>query len=488
MASTLIINDKSYETRVALLENDQVVELYVERNSDTLFVGNIYKGKVIKVLPGMQSAFIDIGLEKAAFLYVDDIKRISDDVDFDREIKPEISKLLKEGQHIIVQVSKEPIGTKGPRVTTNITLAGRYLVLAPLTPTIGISRKIEDKEERERLKGLLGELSELSGFGLIARTVSEGISEKILRRDYDFLNKFWQDINKKQARLSGRGLIHSEMEVSIRVIRDVLNETVKKIFVDNRDTYKVLRRYLGQYEPKFRRLVAFYADKEPIFEAYGVEHEVEKALQRRVWLKSGGYIVIDQAEASVIIDVNTGRYVGSRNQDETIFNTNLEAAKEIGYQLRLRNLGGIIVIDFIDMEKEDHKDKVLTALKDSLKKDRAKTNVLGISELGLVEMTRKRIRESVAKTMCSPCPECDGKGYSKSYKTVAYEVFRELERDASLEEVKAITVYLNPSVIDYIYQNEKPLVDYLEKKYVKNIMFEADPKIHHEQYEISLLS
>ncbi len=488
MASTLIINDKSYETRVALLENDQVVELYVERNSTTLFVGNIYKGKVIKVLPGMQSAFIDIGMEKAAFLYVDDIKRISEDVDFDREIKPEISKLLKEGQHIIVQVAKEPIGTKGPRVTTNITLPGRYLVLAPLTPTIGISRKIEDKEERDRLKTLLNELSELSGFGLIARTASEGVSEKLLRRDYDFLVKFWQDINKKQARIPGRGLIHSEMEVSIRVIRDVLNESVKKIIVDNRDTYKTLRRYLGQYEPRFRRLVAFYSGDEPIFESYGIEHEVEKALQRRVWLKSGGYIVIDQAEASVVIDVNTGRYVGTRNQDETIFNTNLEAAKEIGYQLRLRNLGGIIIIDFIDMEKEDHKDKVIAALKDSLKKDRAKTNVLGLSELGLVEMTRKRTRESIGKTMCSACPECDGKGYSKSYKTIAYEVFRELERSASYEEVKVITVYLNPSVVDYIYQNEKPLVDYLEKKYSKSIIFEADPKVHQEQYEISLLS
>jgi len=488
MASTLIINDKNYETRVALLENDQVVELYVERNSNTLFVGNIYKGKVIKVLPGMQSAFIDIGLEKAAFLYVDDIKRISDDVEFDREIKPEISKLLKEGQHIIVQISKEPIGTKGPRVTTNITLPGRYLVLAPLTPTIGISRKIEEKEERERLKGLLNELSEASGFGLIARTASEGVSNKLLLRDYDFLVKFWQEINKKQARLSGRGLVHSEMEVSIRVIRDVLNESIKKIVVDNRETYKVLRRYLGQYEPKFRRLVAFYSEREPIFESYGIEPEVEKALQRRVWLKSGGYIVIDQAEALVVIDVNTGRYVGTRNQDETIFNTNLEAAKEIGYQLKLRNLGGIIVIDFIDMEKGDHKEKVLSALKDVLKKDRAKTNVLGLSELGLVEMTRKRTRESVSKTMCTPCPDCDGKGYSKSSKTVAYEVFREIERDASVEEVKVITVYLNPSVVDYIYQNEKPLVDYLEKHYGKNIVFEADAKIHHEQFEISLLS
>ena len=488
MASTLIINDKNYETRVALMENDQVVELYVERNSNTLFVGNIYKGKVIKVLPGMQSAFIDIGLEKAAFLYVDDIKRISDDVEFDREIKPEISKLLKEGQHIIVQISKEPIGTKGPRVTTNITLPGRYLVLAPLTPTIGISRKIEERDERDRLKGLLKELSDASGFGLIARTASEGVSDKLLRRDYDFLVKFWQEINKKQSRLSGRGLVHSEMEVSIRVIRDILNESIKKIVVDNRETYKVLRRYLGQYEPKFRRLVAFYPDKEPIFESYGIEPEVEKALQRRVWLKSGGYIVIDQAEALVVIDVNTGRYVGTRNQDETIFNTNLEAAKEIGYQLKLRNLGGIIVIDFIDMEKGDHKEKVLSALKDVLKKDRAKTNVLGLSELGLVEMTRKRTRESVAKTMCVPCPDCDGKGYSKSHKTVAYEVFREIERDASVEEVKIITVYLNPSVVDYIYQNEKPLVDYLEKHYGKSIVFEADIKIHHEQFEISLLS
>lgn len=488
MASTLIINDRHYETRVALLENDDLVEIYVERNSDNIFVGNIYKGAVIKVLPGMQSAFIDIGLDKAAFLYVDDIHRVSDEVEFEKKTEASISSLLKEGQHILVQVAKEPIGTKGPRVTTNITLPGRYLVLAPMTPGTGISRKIEGNEERERLKKIVEKFSSEKNFGIIARTASDGVSEKLLRKDYEFLVKLWTEIKRKEKKQTGKGLIHTEMEISLRVVRDILGSHIDKIITDNEDSHKNLTKYLNQYDPKAKRLLSMYNEQEPIFEYYGVEHEIARALEKRVWLKSGGYIIIDQAEAAVVIDVNTGRYVGTRNLEETIFNTNLEAAKEIAYQLRLRNLGGIIIVDFIDMEKEDHKDKVLLAIKDALKKDKAKTNVIGMSELGLVQMTRKRTRDSITKNICSACPYCSGKGYNKSYKTVAYEVFRELERDSSDKEIKKIVVYMHPAVVDHIYQNEKSLVDYMEKKYKKTFVFEAEKELHHEQYEISLVT
>ena len=488
MASTLVINDRNYETRVALLENDDLVEIYVERTSDNIFVGNIYKGVVIKVLPGMQSAFIDIGMEKAAFLYVDDIHRANDEVEFDRTPETNISSLLKEGQHILVQVAKEPIGTKGPRVTTNITLPGRYLVFAPITPGSGVSRKIESRDERDRLKKIIEKITAEKDFGLIARTASEGISEKLLKKDCEFLVKLWTEIKKKDKKQSGKGLIHTEVEVSLRVIRDLLSNHIDKIVTDNEETAKSLTKYLSQYDAKAKSLVSIYDEPEPIFEYYGIEHEMARALDKRVWLKSGGYIIIDQAEASVVIDVNTGRYVGTRNLEETIVNTNLEAAKEIAYQLRLRNLGGIIIIDFIDMEKMDHREKVLLAIKDALKKDKVKTNVVGMSELGLVEMTRKRTRDSLTKNICSPCPYCEGRGYNKSYKTVSYEVFRELERDSVDKEVKKIIVYMHPSVVDYIYQNEKSLVEYMEKKYKKSFVFEAEKELHHEQYEISLVT
>lgn len=488
MASTLVINDRVYETRVALLENDDLVELYIERNADNVLVGNIYKGSVIRVLPGMDSAFIDIGMEKAAFLSIADIHRISDDVEFEGEIKigTDISDILKEGQEVIVQISKEPIGTKGPRVTTNITLAGRYLVLAPMTPTIGISRKIDDKEERARLKKILNDLFELNSFGLIARTASSGVLLKLLKKDYELLAKQWSEINKKKSKLSKKGLLHTEVGASHRFLRDILTAGVEKIVVDNQDAYKELIKYMGQYNQSSKKLIELYDGEEPIFQTYGIEHEIERALDKRVWLKSGGYIIIDQAEAAVIIDVNTGRFVGSKNLEETILKTNLEAAKEIACQLRLRNLGGIIILDFIDMEKKDHKDRVLSSLKDSLKKDKAKTNVFGFSDLGLVEMTRKRTRESLSKNICAPCPYCEGKGFNRSYRTVCHEVFRELERYAFDPDIKNIMVYLNPAVVDYIYQNEKSLTRLMEKKFKKTIVFEADKELHHEQYEICL--
>ena len=488
MASTLIINHRDYETRVAVMENGELVEIYIERKSNRMSQGNIYKGTVLKVLPGMQSAFVDIGMEKAAFLYVDDIFVNNEEVDYSQSSKTNISDILKEQQSIIVQISKEPLGTKGPKVTTDISLPGRYLVLTPLTLCSGVSKKIENAEERGRLKKLLEEFSSIEGYGLIARTASSGVSKKLLKKDYDYLSRLWSDIKNKEKKLTKKGLVHTEMGVGQRVIREILSEEVESIIVDNHDSYKNLLKYVGQYDQKARGLIKKYNEDEPVFDHYGIEHEIARALERRVWLKSGGYIIIDQAEASVIIDVNTGRFVGSRNLEDTILTTNLEAAKEIAYQLRLRNLGGIIVIDFIDMEKEENKEKVLTTLEDALKKDKAKTNVVGISELGLVEMTRKRTRESIIKNMCFDCPYCEGKGYNKSYRTVSYEVFRELERDANSLEVKKIVVYMNSQVVDHIYQNEKSLVDYMQKKYKKTFVFESEKDFHHEQYEISLVT
>lgn len=486
MASVLVVNDRVYETRVALMENDDLVELYIERSADKVLVGSIYKGRVIRVLPGMDSAFIDIGMEKAAFLSMDDIRRLSEDVDFDKELNPDISDVLKEGQEILVQISKEPIGTKGPRVTTNVSLAGRYLVLAPVTPNIGISRKIEDKEERERLKKILKSFFKIDSFGMIARTASNGVSDKLLKKDYDLLVKQWQEITKKRANKNKKGLLHTEVGASIRFLREIKLDGIDKIVVDNQETHKKLLKYLGQYNQRSKKLVEFYDGEEPVFESYGIEHEIERSLGKRVWLKSGGYIIIDQTDALVVIDVNTGRYVGSKSLEETVLKTNLEAVKEIAYQLRLRNLGGIIVLDLIDMEKNEHKEKVLATLKESLKKDRAKTNVFGFSELGLVQMTRKRTRESIIKNICDVCHCCEGKGFSKSYRTVAYEIFRELERYSEDPDIKKLVVYSSPQVLDYVYQNEKSLVRLMEKKFKKSIIFEADKELYHEQYEISL--
>ncbi|MBN1114722.1 MAG: Rne/Rng family ribonuclease, partial [Oligoflexia bacterium] len=358
MAATLIINDRIFETRVALLENDNLVEVYVERGNNAVLVGNIYKGVIIKVLPGMQSAFIDIGMEKAAFLHVSDINQIPDDIELSKKKEPDISKILKANQHIIVQVSKEPIGTKGPRVTTNISLPGRFLVLMPVSGNVGVSRRIENEDERARLRDILEKTARDNEYGIIARTASEGASEKQLRKDYDFLVRKWKEISKKQKKTAARGLVHIEMDVSHRVIRDILSSDTKSIVVDNRDTKKELLKYLGKYEAKSEIHVELYEEEAPIFEAFGIEHEIARSLERKVWLKSGGYIVIDQAEALVAIDVNTGRYVGTKNLEDTILNTNLEAAKEIAYQLRLRNLGGIIILDFIDMEKKENRDKV----------------------------------------------------------------------------------------------------------------------------------
>lgn len=488
MASTMVINDKDFETRVAIIEDNKLVELHIERTGDSVVTGNVYRGLVTKVLPGMQAAFIDIGLDKAAFLYAGDILPPEEmEGDFSRNKNDiNISELVKEGQEIIVQITREAIGTKGPRVTTNITLPGRYLVLMPQTPNIGVSRKIEDGEERNRLKGIIKAYLAKGNLGLIARTASYGVPEKFLRKDYEFLAKLWREIGKKTKQRKQKGAVHSDLDISVRVVRDLMPDDVEKIVVDNRETYKNLVNYLGNYGVKTRRLLEFYDGEEPIFDNYGIEQEISRALEKKVWLKSGGYLVIDEAEALVAIDVNTGKYVGKKNVEETILNTNLEAIKEIATQIRLRNLGGIIILDFIDMDVQSHREKVVHVLKDALKNDKAKTTVESISSLGLVEMTRKRTKVSLSKALCEACPYCEGRGINKSCEHIVHGLFREIERDLRDRAVSKITIQVNPYILDYLHKNKKSYIFSLEKKNRKRIVFEEDTSFHQEQYEISV--
>lgn len=486
----LIINVTPYETRVALLEDRLLTELYIERTKDRGIIGNIYKGKVIKVLPGMQAAFVDIGLEKAAFLYISDVYSSIEDYD---EMQGEeintynssshIEDLLFEGQEILVQVSKEPLGTKGTRITSHITLPGRYLVYMPLVDHIGVSRRIKDEKERKRLREVIQSIKPPSG-GFIVRTASEGADLEEIRNDMEFLLRLWENIQRRKDNVSAPCLIHSDLTMVLRVIRDILSPKVNRIVVDSKKEYENITSFINTYISKQKYDIILYENREPIFDAYGIEMEIDKLLGRKVWLKSGGYIVIDMSEALVAIDVNTGRYVGKRNLADTILKTNLEAAKEIAYQLRLRNIGGIIIIDFIDMEREGDREKVLQTLEEAAKKDRQKTNIFRISELGLVEMTRKRTRESIARILGEPCPYCEGSGLVKSKTTVCYEIFREIERTASKWGGNHIMVEANQDVADMLYEEERAEIEELEKRLRKKIIIKGKPGLHQEQFNI----
>jgi ribonuclease G len=507
MSSELIINVTYQETRVALMENGVLAEIYIERNSDQGIVGSIYKGKVVRVLPGMQAAFVDIGLARSAFLHVadiyDDFEEIeslmngqgeSGDVPFGTKEEqmnrqnyiPQIEDLLHEGQEILVQVSKEPIGSKGARITSHISLPGRHLVLMPTVNHVGVSRRIENDAERKRLKEMIGRVKP-GGMGYIARTASEGKSEEELRMDLEFLQKLWNNIQRKKATAPVPGLVHNELSMSLRAIRDLYTHEVERVVIDSQEEYESILEFIETFIPQLRHYITLYDREEPIFDAYGIEEEINRALGKRVWLKSGGYIVIEENEALVAIDVNTGRYVGKRNYEDTILRTNLEAAKEIAYQLRLRNIGGIIIIDFIDMEKEWAQERVLQALKESLKKDRAKTNILRMSELGLVEMTRKRNRESLAGTLGEACPYCDGKGFIKSKYTMCYEVFQEIKREALNNSGGKVIAQVHPDIAELLYDEERGGIEDLEQKLRKKIVVRANPAFHHEEFEVSVV-
>lgn len=504
----IIINANPYEKRVALLENRLLTEIYIERRRSKRINGNIYKGRVARVLPGMQAAFVDIGIGRDAFLYVVDVidpsldydkVMLSDDVDVidtDEELIEEkspthysgaaIEDLLKEGQEVLVQVSKEPLGTKGARVTTNITLPGRYLVFMPTVDHIGISRRIEDKAERARLRELISKLKK-PNVGYIVRTVGEGKDEKHFRADIEYLSKLWENILIKSNSCSAPCLVHRELDILLKTLRDIFNNDIDHLVIDSKEEYDRCIEFLETFLPNLTDRVKLYTKPKPIFDEYDIERQIEDALSPKVWLKSGGYIVIDETEALIAIDVNTGKFVGETSLEETIFKINMEAIQEIVRQVRLRDLGGIIVIDFIDMESEENRTKLLQALEEELKRDRMRTKVLQLTELGLVEMTRKRIKQSLSNILTTPCPYCKGTGRVKSVLTICRTIQREIDRLAPTCKGDEILIKAHPNVAAFFYKQEDALLEYLEGKYNKRITVRSDPELHYEQYEIVVL-
>ena len=510
MSNDLILNARPHETRVALVENGVVVELHIERKTGQELMGNIYRGKVVRVLPGMQAAFVEIGLDRTAFLYVSDVYKdfldlenlmlgglnSAEDEDFLDPEMPEphqlhdipfkIEDLLHEGQTIMVQIAKEPLGNKGARLTSHISLTGRHLVLMPTVNHIGVSRRIEDKEERERLKAIIQEIRP-SELGFIVRTVSEGDSKEKMKAEMAFLLKLWSDIQEKMEKGSGPRPLYTDLSISLRAVRDLFTNEVDRLIIDSSEKYQNIMEFINTFAPRLEYYVELYEGTEPIFDAFGIEMDISRALEEKIWLKSGGYIVIQMTEALTAIDVNTGRYVGKRNLEETILKTNLEAVKEIAYQLRFRNIGGLIVIDFIDMEKKANQERVFMALKEALSKDKAKANILRMSDLGLIEMTRKRTRASLTSLLTEPCFYCEGRGRLKSKNTICYELFRDLERECTGSEREGHAyVLVNPEVDSVLREDEQESVIDLEKRLGKRITIVAKKDFHLEQYEISV--
>ena len=481
MTEEILVNVTPPETRVAIIENGVVQEVIVERTKKRGIVGNIYKGKVCRVLPGMQAAFVDAGLERAAFLHASDITSSADNAN--------ISDLVQTGSPIIVQVVKDPLGSKGARLTTHLSIPSRYLVFLPADNSIGVSQKIEDEEERTRLRKAL-ELfvrnSELTG-GFIARTAAEGVDEMALRADMLFLARLWESISDKFQKAGTQELVHSDLPLALRALRDMTGTDVEKIRIDSRATYEKAVEFAGKFIPEIRERIEYYPGERPIFELYGVEDEIQKGLQRKVELKSGGYLIIDQTEAMTTVDVNTGAYVGHRTLEETIFKTNLEAAQTICRQLRLRNLGGIIIIDFIDMTDDEHKRQVMRALEKCLARDHAKTQITEVSTLGLVEMTRKRTRESLGQVLCESCPCCNGRGTQKTAETTCYEIFREILRESRQFDVESLLILASQEVVDLLLDEESGSLVELEQFIGKSIRLQAEQLYTQEQYDIVLL-
>ncbi|TAK88331.1 MAG: ribonuclease G [Betaproteobacteria bacterium] len=481
MSEEILINVTPQETRVAVTGSGVVQELLIERAASRGLVGNIYMGRVARVLPGMQSAFIEIGLERAAFLHVADIWEY-------REASKPIEKILAEGQPVLVQVLKDPIGTKGARLSTQISIAGRLLVYLPHDPHIGISQKIEDENGRQLLRERLKELlppEEQGGF--IVRTLAETASEAELRADLDYLRHLWQVIKERSLGAAPPQLLYQDLSLAQRVLRDMVNVDTARVLVDSRENFQKLHAFAENYMPQVRGKLAHYTGERPLFDLYNVETEIEKALSRRVDLKSGGYLIIDQTEAMTTIDVNTGGFVGSRNFDDTIFKTNLEAAQAIARQLRLRNLGGIIIVDFIDMASQEHRGAVLEEFKRALARDRTRMTVNGFTALGLVEMTRKRTRESLAHVLCEPCPTCAGRGEVKTAHTVCYEILREILREARAFNAREYRVLASQAVIDLFQEEESASVAMLSDFIGKPISMQVESSYGQEQFDIVLM-
>jgi len=506
MSTTLVINTAHGERRVALIEKGSLSELYIERPAGRGLVGNIYKGKVVRVLPGMDAAFVDVALDKAGFLYVSDVAKpesaselglaIQDGSEeegvegaltaggFPAEVAQprRISDLLHNSQEILVQVAKAPIGTKGARLTTHITLPGRLLVFLPTVDHIGISRRIESESERRRLKDMVENLRPRD-TGFIIRTAAEGADEEALYADMDFLTKLWEDVSERGERAGAPSQLYQDLDLIRRATRDLFTAEVDRLIIDDADEHKQLLEFVRTFMPALAPRVELYSGSEPLFDAMGLEVEIGRALDRKVWLKSGGYIVIDQTEALTAIDVNTGRYVGKHNLEDTITKINLEAVKEIVYQLKLRDLGGIIIIDFIDMERPSNRDKVFNALQEALTEDRARTNILKISELGLVEMTRKRVRESLSSTLSETCPYCEGTGRIKTCASVGYEILRAVEREARGRKGEVVVI-ANPDVGNRLIEEETDSLEKLEKRLEIQIRVDISGAYHREQFEV----
>ena len=493
MSEEILINVTPVETRVALVENGMLQEAYIERTSRKGIVGNIYRGKVVRVLPGMEAAFVDIGLERAAFIHASDVvtnQPSIDDVPDTPKVVPDIRTLLREGQSLVVQVTKDPIGTKGARLTTQLSIPSRYLVFMPGVRHIGISQRIEDDNERARLKSLIEEgaaaQDEVQG-GYIIRTAAEGAQAEELLADMMYLHRLSQSIHERIAKIQAPAAVYQDLPLFIRTIRDLIRPQTEKVRIDSRESYQRVMDFVHEFVTEFADKVEYYPGERPIFDLYSVEDEIQKALSRKVQLKSGGYVIIDQTEAMTTIDINTGAFVGHRNLEETIFKTNLEAARAISRQLRLRYLGGIIIIDFIDMEDPEHQRQVHRMLEKMLERDHAKTKITGVSELGLVEMTRKRTTESLGQVLCEPCPICDGRGFLKTAETVCYEIFREILRVNRAYEAENYLVMASQNVVDRLLDEESDNVADLETFISKSIRFQVEPFYSQEQYDVVLL-
>jgi ribonuclease G len=487
MNEEILINITPQETRVAIVENGALQEVSIERERSRGIVGNIYKGKVNRVLPGMEAAFVDIGLEKAGFLHVSDIDVVQPQGAADSNgLRLAITDLLHEGQTLLVQVVKDPLGTKGARLTTSISVPSRYLVYMPNSTNVGISVKIEDEVERERLKSLLEACrAENQLGGCIIRTAAEGVDERELQRDISFLSKLWGALLESAETLAPGTMIHEDLPLAIRTLRDMVGADTTEVKVDSRETYQKMTAFAARYIPDLPARIEHYPGDRPLFDLYNIDDEIQRALARQVSLKSGGYLIIDQTEAMTTIDINTGAFVGHQNLEETIFKTNMEASQAIARQLRLRNLGGIIIIDFIDMERDDHKRQVLNSLQKYLAKDHAKTQVCDVSPLGLVEMTRKRTRESLEHVLCETCSICHGRGSLKTTETVCYEIFREILREARFyDEARQLLVMANQDVVDRLLDEEAANLAELETFIGIPVKLQVEAHLSQESYDV----
>ncbi|MBX3700554.1 MAG: ribonuclease G [Dokdonella sp.] len=508
MSEEILINVTPRETRVALVENGMLQEVQVERASRRGYVGNIYKGRVSRVMPGMQAAFVEIGLERAAFLHASDVVRVALPSEDGSEpptpaSMPAIADLVRDGQELVVQVVKDPIGSKGARLTTHLSIPSRYLVLLPYSRALGVSVRIEDDAERQRLKDMIAELSvppvaasggdagaaslDTRRCGYIVRTNAEGTAREALAEDIVYLDKLWGTVRDNIARARVGERIYEDLSLPLRALRDLMRPSIEKVRIDSRETFERAQRFVAQFMPELAERVEHYPGERPIFDLYGVEDEIQNALKKNVPLKSGGYLIIDQTEAMTTIDVNTGAFLGTRNLEETVFRTNLEAAQAAARQLRLRNLGGIIIIDFIDMTDEEHQRQVLRQLQKSMARDHAKATVYEMSPLGLVEMTRKRTTESLERQLCEPCPACGGRGSIRTAETITYEIFREITRAVRQFEAAKLLVLAAPKVVSRILEEDSAAVAELEEFIGKTIRFQPEEHYSQEQYDVVLL-